>query len=211
VFVLTLASPAWAQAIGTQDHETGGPTRIEIGAGFAGLHFGGPNTLAGVQARVNLSSRFAVDVISHFYLGDYIYGFDYTGPRHGYGSPHVPDGAFYPFAVYGFYAVQVHQSVGASRGRLTPFLTYGVAGLFEYRRVNELRITYSTGDATVFPAHDYHRLSMPTGLIGGAGVRARLARRVFLETGAQLIPIYGGPGAVVSVGVMVPIGRGRQR
>src|SRR5437870_4687992 len=86
---LAVASPVWAQTAGTDEHEAGPLKRMEVGIGISGLHvgggaFGGGNGLAGVQLRVNMSRRFAVETTGDIYLGDFIHGFDYTGPRGGW-------------------------------------------------------------------------------------------------------------------------------
>jgi hypothetical protein len=206
---LALASPARAQTAGTDEHETAPLKRIEVGTGISGLYvgggdFGGGNGLAGVQVRVNLSRRFAVETTGNVYLGDFIHGFDYTGPRGGWDQPsHVS------IPLYGIYGVQVHQSF-EPRGRVTPFLMYGGTGWFEYERVGELRIPYGTGDTVVYPASSRRTVVPPVIPTAGGGVRVKLARAVFLETGAHaivLIPFTVGIAA--SASVMVPIGRWR--
>ena len=152
---------------------------------------------------MNVSRRIAVETIGSIYLGDFIHGFDYTGPRNGWDQPS-------PFssAVYGIYGVQVHQSFEPS-GRITPFITYGGTGWFDYRRVNERRFSYNTGETMVYPASRVHRVVPPVLPTGGAGVRVKLTRHVFLETGAQAHAQLYGLGVAAHASVMVPTGRGK--
>src|SRR5262245_51145872 len=105
-----LTSPARAQSAGTADRERSGLTRFEVGTGLSSFYleggFGGAQGMAGLQARVNLSRQFAIETTGNLYLGDFIHGFDYTGPRDGWDQPsHVS------IPLYGTYAVQVHQSL----------------------------------------------------------------------------------------------------
>src|SRR5713226_7582113 len=69
--VLAIASPAWAQATRTAGSEIESTKRIELGAGLGGLVIpyaeGGEAWLPSVQARVNVSSRLAVDVFTNFF------------------------------------------------------------------------------------------------------------------------------------------------
>jgi hypothetical protein len=204
---LALASPVWAQTAGTDEHGSTSFKRIEVGTGISGLYlgggdFGGGNGLAGVQLRVNMSRRFAVETTGDVYLGGFIHGFDYTGPRGGWDG-HVSR------PLYGVYGVQVHQSF-EPRGRVTPFVTYGGTGWFEFERVGELRVPYGTGDTVVYPAHVSRTVVPPVIPTAGGGVRMQLARGVFLEAGAHaifLIPY--GVGVATGASIIVPVGHRR--
>jgi len=183
---LASAPPAGAQSLGTPNQDVAPTKWVELGGGLgAGLAPGGGALLPSLQARVNLTSRVAIDVVTDFNTGEYSRGIE------------------------GTYLLQIHQTVGASHPTFTPFVTYGGAGNFEYRHVSGLQYTLSTGDTVVFPAYTYRRFSRPFAVTAGGGVRARLARNVFLETGAQLVAVEGGAGVLVNVGISVPIGRGR--
>ena len=201
-----LASPAFAQSAGTDEHEGSGLTRIEVGIGLSELYvgggdFGGGNGLAGIQARVNLSRRFAVETTGNIYLGGFIHGFDYTGPRGGWDQP-----SHLSIPLYGIYGVQVHQSF-EPRGRVTPFVTYGGTGWFEYKRVSEFHVPSGTGDTVVYPASSRRTVVPPLIPTGGGGVRFELTRAIVLEAGAQtyLLPPYVS-GVSGHVDIMVPIG-----
>jgi hypothetical protein len=106
------------------------------------------------------------------------------------------------------YLLQVHQTVGRPRRHVTPFVTYGANGTFEYVHHPERRFAYLNGDTVVFPGSRHAEISKPFAFVIGGGYRVRLVSHVFIEAGAQaLVPIgYWAPVAVFSAGVMVPIG-----
>lgn len=180
---LAVAGSAWAQPTGSPEHRTEGLSRIELGSGVTGLYAGGWVPFPAIQARVNISRRFAADVVTDFD----------TAQKNG---------------VAGLYRFQIHQTVGAPHQSVTPFISYGVTGGFEYYHAPERRYTYTTGDTVVFPAYRHHEISRPFAVNGGGGVRVRLARRIFLETGVQVAVAPGGGAALVTnVGAVVPVGR----
>ncbi len=185
---LALARPAWAQATGTEEREIESTSRIEVGGGLGAVWVpyggGGGAWFPSLQARANISPKFAVDVVTTF---------DPT-KKHG---------------VEGMYLLQVHQTVGAPTPRVSRFVTYGVTGGFEYVHVSERRFSYYSGDTIVFPAYRRGEISRPIGFVGGGGYRVRLANHLFLEAGAQaLIPFgYWVPVPLFNAGVIVPIGK----
>jgi hypothetical protein len=186
VFVtLTAVWPAWAQSSETPAVDGHRLTRIELGGGLAGTAVPGGTSLPSFEARVNISPRIAIDVVTDFETGRYIRG------------------------VEGMYVLQVRQAVGDSRGMVTPFVTYGTVGGFQYQHVSGFQYTLATGDRVIYPGSSHVHLSSPFALVGGGGARFGLAHHLSLEAGAQVVGGPGFAGLLFNAGVMVPIGRGR--
>jgi hypothetical protein len=196
ITLTTFGSSAYAQTTDT----SGRAALVEAGGGISGLmcsacngDFGqnwaridGP--LGDGSVRVNVSRRFAVEVLGQLNLGDM---------RRG---------------VNGFWGVQVHQSL-AAHGRITPFVTYGGTGLFEVQHEPELRLPTLSGDTLVSPAFTHRLVQWPAMLTGGGGVRVDLGHGLVLETGVQTtaLMLYFGGGVTAHVGVMVPVTGWRSR
>jgi hypothetical protein len=176
---LALAQPAWAQPTRSEKQETQSTKLIELGGGFSGSAW-----FPSLEGRVNVSPGFAVDVVTNF---------DPT-TKHG---------------VRGMYLLQVHQTVRHAAHHAGVFVTYGVAGGFEYLSVPESRFTYASGDTIVFPGSRRGEISPPFAFAAGGGYRVRLADHLILEAGVQaLIPFgYWQPLPLLNAGLIVPIGR----
>jgi hypothetical protein len=183
--VLASACPAWAQSVEAPAAESLGMTRIELGGGFVGGVAPAGDPIPSVEVRVNISPRIAIEAVTDFETGRYSQG------------------------VAGLYALQVRQRVGDSHSRVTPFVTYGLVGWFQYRHVNGYQYTLATGERVVYPGGTNAQLSRPFALVGGGGVRVGLARHLFLEAGAQAVGAPSFAGLLFNAGVMVPIGRRR--
>jgi hypothetical protein len=136
-----------------------------------------------LQARVNLAPRTAVEVGTDFFL-----------------PGRISDG------LEGMYRLQVRQLLGDGRRQLTPYVTGGIVGDFKYRAYPESGGTLPTGDTIVFPAHKEGWISSPLGIAGGGGVRARLAKHLFAEAGAQLWVFDLDTWVVTHFGLTVPLG-----
>jgi hypothetical protein len=178
---LSWAAPALAQSAGAEKarHDLGW---FGLGGGFGGAFIVEDGVIGWpiVQARVNVTPRIATEVTADFMVGA-------TG-------------------LAGVYQLQAHFAADPPERPVTPFFTVGTIGYFETRRVPERRSTLPTGDKVVRPAHRYSELSHPFGFGGGGGVRARLARRVWLESGAQLWFMEGGPVLTFNVSTIVSLG-----
>jgi hypothetical protein len=92
---------------------------------------------------------------------------------------------------------------------VTPFVTYGIVGGFQYEHVNGFQYTSATGDRVIYPGGSHAHLSSPFALVGGGGTRVGIARHLFLEAGAQVVVRPGFAGLLLNVGAIVPIGRRR--
>jgi hypothetical protein len=183
--VLTSLWPASAQVLETSSDESHRLTRIELGGGFSGGVVPVGRPIPSVEARLNISPRIAIDVVGDFETSRYSQGIE------------------------GLYVLQIRQLVGDPHRTLTPFVTYGAVGWFQYQHVSGSQYTLATGDRVVYPASTNARLSMPFAMVGGGGARVGLARHLFLEAGAQVVAGPFFAGLLFNAGVMVPIGRAR--
>lgn len=183
---LCLAAPAGAQPLGAASVEDywlsvggGGGVIVTPGGEFV-------EAAPTVLARVNVSSRLAVELALDFWRFS---------------------------SLYGGYHLQAHYAPGPLGRKVTPFVTVGTLGYFESRRVRERRQTFATGDVVIHPAYRRWEVSVPfaDSLGGGAGVRIRLMPRVAIETGGQFI--FGGDWSALEFHgtVVVPTGPRKTR
>jgi hypothetical protein len=186
--IVAAMTAAQAQAPDPPGDRPTSTKRIELGAGLGGLLAPCPGlaiSFPSARARVNVAPRFAVDVLTDFVLDR-------------------------EMGIHGFYSLMAHQTIGQPHGQGSSFATYGVLGRFEYFHEPERRFTWRSGDTVVYPAYRHGEVTKPLTVVAGGGYRVRLARRAFVEAGAQALLPLGDTFPIVAafdVGIMVPVGR----
>jgi hypothetical protein len=158
---------------------------VSLGGGLAlPIVFGlGAFATPNAEARVNLTARTGVSLVTHFAPPD--------------------DG------LAGLYIVGIHQTLGKVNRKWSPFLTVGLVGGFSYRKVRTTtRTIKETGDTLIYPSHT-GEISKPLSVSAGAGVRRAFARHLAAEFAAQVIPYQKVVTIVFTGNVIMSIGRGR--
>ncbi len=108
----------------------------------------------------------------------------------------------------GLYFIQARQRLRSlERGRLRPFLVYGVAGYYAHVAVAAQSIRQPDGSVIDRPATSFNESDPPLFTTFGGGVEYRVAPRLALRADAQLTTLLYLPlGLRVSGGVTVPLG-----
>jgi hypothetical protein len=108
----------------------------------------------------------------------------------------------------GVHIAQIRQRlIRAERGRLRPFLTYGVAGYHAHVSERPIVTQNPDGTTTTRPAQSYRELDAVVSMALGGGIQYEISRHLALRADVQYLGVLWIPaGLRYSVGLSIPIG-----
>jgi hypothetical protein len=108
----------------------------------------------------------------------------------------------------GLYLVQVKQRLPRTeRGRLHPFLTYGLTGYYGHVVRPETIITNPDGSTDTLPARTFNEVDEVLSMVVGAGLQYEISRHLAVRGDVQFLSVLWIPvGVRYSAGISIPLG-----